>query len=89
MWERIKKNIDIFASLATVTGAIIAVVLWSHNGLSNQIDEIRTDTKLAHARIDSHIVSSNQRIDATNQRIDHTYDLILEILRENKKEDKK
>lgn len=78
MWETIIN----LSALATLGGVIIKVVLWSHAGLSKQIDEIRADTKLAHARIDAHMVSSNQRID-------HTYELILEILRENKKDDRK
>ncbi len=78
MWEAISQNLAAIVNSIVIVSTIIGAVLWSHNGLSKQIDEIRADTKLAHTRIDT-----------TNQRIDRTYDLILKIVQDNKKEEKK
>jgi|GEM_PF-5938177 len=59
------------ASCIAIVGTIGAMVLWSHRSLHADMLEIKKDIKNAHFRID-----------ATNIRIDKSYELILENQKE-------
>lgn len=78
MMKAIKENVGPWASGLTIVSVVIGTAFSLYTGLSNQIQKTSEENRAS-------IVAANQRLDTTNQRIDKTYDLILEIIRENKK----
>ncbi len=68
----------------TIVPPIVGSIFWSHKKLHADIQEIRSDVKAAHLRIDNmghRIDAMGKRIDDMGHRIDGVYQVILEMLR--------
>lgn len=73
MIKFIKDNAATLVNLGIIISFIGSILFWSHSKLQADMNEYRADMKVI-----------NTRIDATNARIDHTYDLILDMMKEMK-----
>lgn len=89
MIKFIKDNAAMLVNLTVIISFIGSILLWSHSKLradmneyKADMNEYRADMKAINARMDA-------RLDATEQRIDHTYSLILDMMKEMKSESNK
>lgn len=91
MIQFIQNNAEIIVNLGVIISFIGSILLWSHRKLRADINEYKadiradmneykTDMRVINTRIDA----TNARMDAMEQRIDHTYSLILDIMKEVK-----
>lgn len=87
MIQFIQSNSETIVNLAVIISFIGSLLFWSHRKLRADMNEYKSDMKAINSKIDAtntRIDAMGQRIDAMGQRIDHTYNLILDMMKEMK-----
>lgn len=80
MIQFIQNNSETIVNLAVIISFIGTLLFWSHRKLRADMNVYKADMNVINTRMDA----TNMRIDAMGQRIDHTYNLILDMMKEMK-----